>query len=249
MPVPMSGRVARSRRLARIVCCCRQFGAASRITATLQFDGKVRFLFNNTSEILMTFCTKGCYESFYLKRCLVCENNKPVGSTARRKLCRRPKCKNSYSQNRSLFTFLGTDTSRAPNASRNPIKSGIKIGHDGDRPWRNIAGPQLTAAQFHCATVPDGPNGQWKDGGHERIEARNRAALREHFGKQACLIGPHDSPVNIVGWYKFPNAPAIDLSFNDAPAPMTIEQQTRLAGLLKQIPPDLSIPDWLRRAA
>jgi hypothetical protein len=82
------------------------------------------FSANNTSEILMTdfaaelkrccnpkcrsklptptdnprkaFCTKGCYESFYLKRCVVCENEKPVGSTARRKLCRRPKCGSSY---------------------------------------------------------------------------------------------------------------------------------------------------------
>jgi hypothetical protein len=193
------------------------------------------------------FCTKGCYESFYLKRCVVCENEKPVGSTARRKLCRRPKCGSSYRRNRSLFTFLGTDTRCAANASRNPSR--IKSALAGEPGWRIIAGPQLTAAQFHCATVPDGPNGQWKDGGYGRIEARNRAALREHFGRQAHLIGPHDSPVNIVGSYKFPNAPAIDLGFNDAPAPMTIEQQTRLAGLLKQIPQDLSIPDWLGRTA
>src|SRR6516225_1896358 len=25
------------------------------------------------------FCTRGCHSSFYLKRCLVCENDKPAG--------------------------------------------------------------------------------------------------------------------------------------------------------------------------
>jgi hypothetical protein len=25
------------------------------------------------------FCTPGCYSSFYLKRCVVCENEKPAG--------------------------------------------------------------------------------------------------------------------------------------------------------------------------
>ena len=45
------------------------------------------------------FCTPGCHSSFYLKRCIVCENDKPAGSTARRKLCRRPKCEGRYRKN------------------------------------------------------------------------------------------------------------------------------------------------------
>jgi hypothetical protein len=30
----------------------------------------------------------------------------------------------------------------------------------------------MTASQFHCATVPDGPDCQWKGGEYQRIEAR-----------------------------------------------------------------------------
>jgi hypothetical protein len=45
-----------------------------------------------TSDSRKAFCTPGCHSSFYFKRCIVCENDKPAGSTARRKLCRRPKC-------------------------------------------------------------------------------------------------------------------------------------------------------------
>jgi hypothetical protein len=53
------------------------------------------------------FCTRGCHSSFYLKRCLVCENDKPAGSTARRKLCRRPKCEGRYRKNSAHYSFLG----------------------------------------------------------------------------------------------------------------------------------------------
>jgi hypothetical protein len=53
------------------------------------------------------FCTRGCHSSFHLKRCLVCENDKPAGSTARRKLCRRPKCEGRYRKNSAHYSFLG----------------------------------------------------------------------------------------------------------------------------------------------
>src|SRR5215468_7435735 len=53
------------------------------------------------------FCTRGCHSSFYLKRCVVCESDKPAGSTARRKLCRRPKCEGRYRKNSAHYSFLG----------------------------------------------------------------------------------------------------------------------------------------------
>jgi hypothetical protein len=40
-----------------------------------------------------------------------------------------------------------------------------------------VAGPNLSASAFHCATVPDGPGGRWAEGSYRRIEAKNRAAL------------------------------------------------------------------------
>src|SRR6516225_4294170 len=81
------------------------------------------------SDPRKAFCTRGCHSSFYLKRCLVCENDKPAGSTARRKLCRRPKCEGRYRNNSADFD---------------------------DRPWYIVAGPKITAAVYHCASVdPD----------------------------------------------------------------------------------------------
>jgi hypothetical protein len=46
----------------------------------------------------------------------------------------------------------------------------------------------------------------------------DREVLRENFKTNAkfwnaaALIGPNDPPVNILGGYKFPNAPAADLN-------------------------------------
>jgi hypothetical protein len=130
------------------------------------------------------FCTPGCHSSFYLKRCLVCENDKPARSTARRMLCRRPKCETRYRKNMAHYSFLGgaselstNDTASAANAPRSAQSTGIKIDGLGDR----------------ARLIPDGPDCAW------RLQARDRARLREHFRKLAdqCLIQPHHSPVNI----------------------------------------------------
>jgi len=68
--------------------------------------------------------------------------------------------------------------------------------------------------------------------------------------RPSVLIGPNDPPVNILGGYKFPNAPAVDLN-PISPKPekqkFTPEQQKRLDELRAQIPDDLSIPAFLRR--
>ena len=111
-----------------------------------------------------------------------------------------------------------------------------------DRAWRIVAGPELTPNQLHCATVPDGPNCRWEGGEYERIEKRNKAMLRAHFSDKAaeCLIQPHHPPVNVVGGYKFPGAPVVDLTAPVKSAPMSPAQ----CG----IPDDLSIPQFLRRS-
>src|SRR6516164_3436693 len=106
------------------------------------------------SDPRKAFCTRGCHSSFYLKRCLVCENDKPARSTVRRKLCRRPKCEVRYRKNSAHYSFLGADTTSAANASRNPIKSGIKSADSDDRPWYIVAGPKIIAAVYHCAAQP-----------------------------------------------------------------------------------------------
>jgi hypothetical protein len=40
------------------------------------------------------FCCRGCYQSFYLHRCIVCED-KIERTTANRKICKKSKCRNA----------------------------------------------------------------------------------------------------------------------------------------------------------
>ena len=103
------------------------------------------------------FCTRGCHSSFYLKRCLVCENDKPAGSTARRKLCRRPKCEGRYRKNSARYSFLGADTTSAANVPRSAQSTGIKSADFDDRPWHIVAGPKISAAVYHCTSLPVDP--------------------------------------------------------------------------------------------
>jgi hypothetical protein len=99
------------------------------------------------------FCTRGCHSSFYLKRCLVCESDKPAGSTARRIVCRRPKCESKYRQNRGRYSFAGADTISAANASRSAQSTGIKSADFDARPCI-VAGRKVSACVYHCAAQP-----------------------------------------------------------------------------------------------
>ncbi len=192
------------------------------------------------------FCAHGCHASFYLRRCLVCEERLPEKS--RRQVWNRPKCKAAYRASRGRYKWpettqmVGSGSCKVD--ARSARKSGIKNAHKDARPLHLLAGPEPTTSQFHCATVSDGPDCQ--GGEYERIETRNKSALRKHFAQHDCLIQPHHPPVNILGGYRFPDAPDIDAA---ATGTMTIDQQTRLADLLKQNPADLTIPAFLRRAA
>jgi hypothetical protein len=104
------------------------------------------------------FCTPGCHSSFYLKRCLVCENDKPAGSTVRRKLCRRPKCEGRYRKNSAHYSFLGADTTSAANVPRSAQSTGIKSAGLDDRPCYIVAGPKVSVSVYHCATLPVDPD-------------------------------------------------------------------------------------------
>jgi hypothetical protein len=76
------------------------------------------------------------------------------------------------------YSFPALGSAPAANGSRNPIKPGIKTADFDDRPWHIVAGPPLTPNQLHCATVPDGSDCEWKGGEYERLEAKNRTALK-----------------------------------------------------------------------
>ncbi|MFZ2079887.1 MAG: hypothetical protein WAV38_25220 [Xanthobacteraceae bacterium] len=166
------------------------------------------------------FCVRGCHSGFYRTRCLVCEA-KMERKTENQLICGKRRCRNALQARQSLGRY------RAPSAVIDPLKTsikpGVKSGVATDRPWRIVAGQGLTAEQLHSATIADGPNCEWKGGEYQRIEARNRALLREHFRRLSAkaLIQRHHAPFNVLGGYRFPDAPEIDLSpiATAAPAP------------------------------
>jgi hypothetical protein len=99
-----------------------------------------------------------------------------------------------------------------------------------DRAWRQIAGPKLSRSQLQCALV----------GAKEAVEKadqKNRVHWRRHNAK--ALIQPHHPPVNILGGYKFSNAPDVKLREEEKPRfsqPACTKQDT-----------NLDIPDFLKR--
>jgi hypothetical protein len=154
------------------------------------------------------FCCRGCYESFYLHRCRVCEksleakyrtvkpkkdgghiryvkveNSSPTcGSTDCKRRWRQKDNTGRFSAPKQPSGYQGSQESNLhkETPAAQALFSAIK------RPrWRQIAGSPLTPNQFHCATVPDGEivDGvpTWQDGKYERIEASNRRLLEAHF--------------------------------------------------------------------
>ena len=103
------------------------------------------------------FCTKGCYDSFYLKRCVVCEKEKPSGRSDR-KFCRRPKCRTEYHKNPGLFGETASTITLRTDSSKSADSTGIKTGGLDDRPWQIVAGPVISANTYHCAAIPIDPD-------------------------------------------------------------------------------------------
>ena len=124
------------------------------------------------------FCARGCHTSFYRKRCLVCEEAMER-KTENQLICGKRRCRNALQGGLNGGRYHAS--SSVINPLKTSIKPGVKSGVRGERPklWTVVAaGTPIRANQYHCATVPDGPNCEWANGEYERIEAKNRAALK-----------------------------------------------------------------------
>ena len=196
-----------------------------------------------TSNEREGFCTRGCYRSFYLHRCIVCE--KPIErTTANRKICKRSKCRNALKAGEG-FGRYHADSARTYQSPKNPeLMQEVPVPQRpasasdtvdqlhtafAPRPWRMVAG-HLTSNQYHCAVVSDAPDGGlpdipyakvWADGDWQGFENRNRELLEKHF--RAAKDKPSDGP---------------KVLHMDASAS---------AALIATIPADLSIPPFLDR--
>jgi hypothetical protein len=145
------------------------------------------------------FCCRGCFKVFYRQRCLVCEQPF-TRKNERQRICRRAKCQSARKRPQGLFLssgYLSASVSDIP--IKNPTKPGLKNGTKPGRALRIIAGPAVPEINL---AIPLDP-------AFVARLARHHAQLAE----QAAVIGPDGPPANIIGGYRFPNAPAINLNF------------------------------------
>jgi hypothetical protein len=153
----------------------------------------------------------------------------------------------NFGATKSVFTRAATlIMGVSPKREENLTKSKAFLAQNGGGTWTQIAGPVLGEIGFRCATLP-------LDFELVARHARDRkAAIAERDRRHPVpvpLIGPHDPPVNIVGGYRFPDAPAIDLSPITTASVMVANSTGIEFGADLVNPDDLSIPPFLQRGA
>ena len=96
------------------------------------------------------FCSRGCHTSFYLKRCLVCED--PLQRRNKtQKVCRKSWCRNAWRARAGFGRYCPSNSVSL--ASKTPGFIGSKPPHQRHRTWAQVAGPKLTSSQLHCELV------------------------------------------------------------------------------------------------
>jgi hypothetical protein len=196
-----------------------------------------------TDNVRDAFCCSTCFESFYRSRCLVCE--RPIiRQTERRQVCDRQKCRGQFRRHREQF--LGT---RYPalvlshNGLGSADKTGLKIGQKADRPFHQVAGPELSPTAFRLATLPVDPElaARLERAHRPHVEARAKA---KRAAARAALIKRRTPPVNVLGGYQFPRAPTVDLSPTEPPPEWAVTSRWKPASAGADVPP---IPEFLNR--
>src|SRR5262249_41441849 len=151
------------------------------------------------------FCTRGCHNSFYRHRCLICERPIEQPKRGKRLICKKAKCRSALRSNSYLGSYHRSFAAKSILNKADFI--GLKGPLKPHRPWRIVAGPELSASAFDCAAVR----------GEEAVEAVNRTNLRNWReanakAEQKTLIERRHPPVNILGGYNYPDAPVVDLA-------------------------------------
>ena len=176
------------------------------------------------------FCARGCHAQFYRKRCIACEQPMERKRESQQ-LCGRRKCKNQFAALKAHFA-LGRyhPSSSALDASGNPIKTGIFSPLKSDRGWRLVAGLPV---DMRLATI----------GAADAVKQADMAN-RRHWAEAgaAALIQRHHAPDNVVGGYKFADAPEIEI----APSG-NVSTSTPISGPVITDGDTLDIPEFLKR--
>ena len=155
---------------------------------------------NPTDDRRAAFCCEPCERAHFATRCIVCEAAIAKASR-RRAVCWRSKCRHALQRHPEKYrlrvgqnaakTISATPTAGlGHNAQENSAKSTLKTGTKSGRAYRIIAGPAADPINFR--NWPDLPK------------------------PRRVLIGRTTPPVNVIGGYRFPDAPKVDLSSTHA---------------------------------
>src|SRR5262245_8629281 len=193
-----------------------------------------------TDNLRDAFCCSGCATSYFRNRCLVCERAFERKRKAEHQRFCRPKCRKEFQRHPERFLGGWGDvlvSSRA--TSETPIKgpgfSPTKVG----RPFAQVAGPELSPTEFRLATLPLDPEFAARLERAHRTYTESRAKAKRAAERKA-LIKRRTPPVNILGGYKFPGAPVVDLD----PPEWAIPSRWKPVDAGADVPP---IPDFLLR--
>jgi hypothetical protein len=176
------------------------------------------------------FCARGCHTQFYRKHCMACEQPMERKRESQQ-LCGHRKCRNQFAALKAHFS-LGRyhPSSPALDVSRNPTKTGIFSPVKSDRGWRVVAGPPVN---LRLATI----------GAEDAVKNADKVNRRHWFEAGAAAeIQRHHAPVNVVGGFKFPDAPQIEIT------PIGKSPAVSLSIAASTVEGDgLDIPEFLRR--
>ena len=186
------------------------------------------------------FCTRGCYSSFYLHRCRVCEGPIEQPKHGTRLICKKAKCQNAWKTGLGFgrFAELGRASINSNPAQEVPVNEGAVTPSRADRAWRQIAGPPPTPSQFHCATLAGSALDEVL-----RVEAKNRALLRAAEQDEIEANGYFTDPPE---WRAVVSADGVRCFVAGADRRGSCGTMPARHGELA-LPDDLSIPGFLRR--
>jgi hypothetical protein len=111
------------------------------------------------------FCARGCYRSFYLKRCVVCEG--PIErKTGNQKVCKKAKCRSAWKAGLGFGCYATSNDAKL--MQEVPGNIDPKPAPAGDRaavsPWlpKGLLKPTADLAPWRWERMT-GPNGEWRE--------------------------------------------------------------------------------------
>jgi hypothetical protein len=191
-----------------------------------------------TDDRRKAFCTPGCEAQYFERHCRVCEQ--PISrKTARRQVCGRSRCRHEIQRHPEAYALRLPGAGLGHNAPETGSGYGYAtLGHNGSRSAHSTG---LKFDEKPGRGYPTDP----------KIAAAN-AANAKHWRqfKQAndhkAIFQRDTPPLNVIGGYRFPNAPKVNLY----PPPAPLSGPPRAPASALAAPPlgdELEIPHFLRR--